>query len=141
MKESNKNKETLPEYSFTLKEKPHKVSTIQFHYGSPDAQEKDRIFKMSFSVEVEQVPKSLQNFHVTIPLSSCFDVLKTNNNAPMAAYMEKILDDLGDMEMKEIEMMKVLNSEGFHFSEFIEGVIFSMRFNFENVALEEGDVW
>lgn len=131
----------VKEVSVSLRDKPHEVSTINFHYGTPDAEEKDNIFKMSFSAVVQEVPKSIQNFKCSFNFTACLEILKTNGNAPMAAYIEKVLEDIGDIEMKEIEMMRVLVEEGFQFDKFIEGVIFKVNFCFENVPLEEGEEW
>lgn len=127
--------------SVCLKDTPHEVSTINFHYSTPDAEEKDNIFKMSFSAIVQEVPKSIHHFKCSFNFTACLQVLKTNGNAPMAAYIEKVLEDIGDIEMKEIEMMKVLVEKGFQFDKFIEGVIFSVRICFQNVELEEGEEW
>jgi hypothetical protein len=134
-------KTVISSYSFNLKDKPHHVSEITFHYGSLEDQEKDRIFKMTVSVKVEEVPKAVGHIKCTLPLDGCFEILREQGHAPMAAYMEKVLDSIGDVEMKEVEMLQVLAEEGFQFDAFIEGVIFSINFHFENVPLEEGEVW
>jgi hypothetical protein len=136
MATKKKKKKILPEFSFRLNEKPHKVSTIDFHYGSQDASEKDRVFKMSFSVEVEGVPKAIRRTKYTYDFSACLEVLREQGNAPMANYITKVIDSLGDEEMKEIEAFKVLVAEGFQLDKFIEGVIFSVVITFENIPLE-----
>ncbi len=141
MAKNKKTKTIIPSLSFNLKNKPHQVSEITLHYGSLEDQEKDQVLKMTFSVEVEDVPQAVSHIKCTFPFHACFEVLKERGHAPMAAYMEKVLDDIGDVEMKEVEMLQVLSEEGFQFDAFIEGVIFSMDFHFENVPLEEGEDW
>jgi hypothetical protein len=141
MANNKKTKTVIPSLSFNLKDKPHQVSEITLHYGSLEDQKKDRVLKMTFSVEVEDVPKAVSHIKCTYPLHSCFEMLKKQGHAPMVAYMEKVLDDIGDVEMKEVEMLRVLSEEGFQFDAFIEGVIFSVDFYFENVQLEEGEEW
>jgi hypothetical protein len=141
MANNKKIKTVIPSLSFNLKDKPHQVSEITLHYGSLEDHKKDQVLKMTFSVKVEDVPQAVSHIKCTFPLHACFEVLKEQGHAPMAAYMEKVLHDIGDVEMKEVEMLRVLSEEGFQFDAFIEGVIFSLKFQFVDVVLEEGEEW
>lgn len=141
MANNKKTMTIIPSLRFNLKEKQHQVSEIMFHYGSLENKQQDRIFKMSFSAKVEGVPMAAREVGCTLPLSGCFQILRENGNAPMASYMEKVLDSIGEVEMKEVAMLQTLSAEGFQFDAFIEGVVFSVDFHFEDLVLEEGEVW
>ncbi len=117
---------------------PHKVTEVKLHYGNWDASEQDRIFKMSFGFNL---PKVEQTFLVQIPFASCLDILKNNNNGPMASYIEKVLDSIDeDVEMREIEMINVLNEEDFKFDDLVEGILFSINIEMENIPVEDSVV-
>jgi hypothetical protein len=139
-----KKKKILPELDILLQDKLHKVSTISFHYGNHEKTEQDDVFKMSFYVEIEEVPKSVGHMHLSFSFRTCLQVLRTNGNAPMADYIQRVMDDLGDVECLEYETFQALLEEGFQFDKFIEGVIFSVAINCTNVVLEpeeEGVDW
>lgn len=114
---------------------PHKVTEVKLHYGNWDASEKDTIFKMSFGFNLPNVEKT---FQVQIPFASCLDILKNNNNGPMASYIEKVLDSIDeDVQMREFELMKVLNAEEFNFDDLVEGVLFNINIEMENIPVED----